>query len=222
MDAETIVNRVLQRIDERPVTDISSASNTLTAKLVLQYINQIIFEVHAMSSQWQWAEQEEAIAQTPGETEYELLSVMNPNTIDTVRIGNTMLEFVPKTKYDRNREHYLSVSSPQGPLYTIFNGLLVLLSVPQDDNDIIITYQLKPVELENNTDVPALPEDFHFLLVSGAEYKIKAFYNWPDVQMVQQEYQDWMSKLLRTNNNFGQNELQITLGDEYNIDWTNI
>ena len=302
MNNLTIANRILQRIDEKPISDTTSNSNSATAKLVLQYINEIIFEIHAWNSQWQWGMQEYSTSFLPSgqditgsctgtitasgtavtgtgtkfttelevgdiltadsitaivktitddthlvleeafsgaitaetftflrernENEYLIPSTINVNTIDVVRINNVALKMVNVHSYNLNRELYQNRSDANAPSYYIFKNKLYLITPPNGLNiaagsDINITYQLKAQELVENTDVPAIPDDYHWVVVSGAEYKIKKFYNWPDATIVKAEYDDWLSKMLRDNKNFGQSELQMGLGDEWlSVDWT--
>jgi hypothetical protein len=221
----TIVNRILDRIDESNITDTTSSSNKKTPKLVCQFINEVIAEIHGLNSQWSWGEQEYSTAYIAGTTTYTLPSTINRDTIDVVRIGDTPLTYIDKHVYDTNREMWQTKADPAAPSYILFQNDLILVTPPQgasipSGSYIKITYQLKPAELVENTDTPPIPDDFHWILIVGGEAKIKEFYNWPDASMVQSKYQDWLNSLLRNNKNVGQAALQMTIDDTYQPDWT--
>lgn len=221
MDYLTITNLVLPRLSQNPITDTESASNPVISKLVLQYINECIYEIHGLTNQWNWGEQEYTTTFLPNQSTYAIPSTINQDTIQVVRIGNTALTYVDYKVYDLNRDIYDVYSDGFSPFYTIFEKNLVILAPTNySTGTLYVTYQLRPAMLIENDDEPAIPEDYRFVLVDGAEYKTKQFLSMPDTAVCKAQYDEWITKMMRNNKNYGQADYQMKLDDNYENDWT--
>lgn len=214
-----LANTICLQTDITQITDTESPSNEDNQKRILDYINEVIYELHALDTDWRWGQQELAITLTNA-TDYTIPSTVNPDTIDVVRIGDTSLQYVNNHVYDINRQKY-QVGNGK-PFYTIFNNTLILINKPDSalGSSLKITYQLKPVDLVKSSDIPAIPDDYHRVIVKGAEYKIKKFYNWPDALKCEQEYLTWQQNMLKNNKNYGQATYRVELDPGFSIDWS--
>lgn len=231
MDYKTIVNRVLDRIDEPNISDVASASLGTTPKLVTQFVNETLCEIFAWSTQWRWREVESTATLVPGTTTYDLTDEFTivgqgsatrvmPDTIKVVKIGSTPLTFVDKNFADLHGDLVTATSTTDNPYYTIFNNELRLFSNPLNGGTLKITHQLKPTELTTNSDTPTIPEEYHFAVVSGTEWRIKQFYGWPDTANVKSQYDDWLRKMLRYNKDYYQADYYVSLDPNFNVDHT--
>lgn len=217
-----IANIVFDRVSVLQITDTESSNLGEIERLVLNFINQVIYEIHNVTDQWNWLEQEYSTTYISGTSEYTLPSTINPDTIQVIRIGNTSLTYIDRNVYDLNREFYNGGSAGISPYYTIYENKLTLISSIDSSltGNIYITYSLRPSMLVASDDTPAIPEDYHWVLVSGAEFRIKQHLNTPDIALVKADYDEWLTKMLRNNKTYGQASYGFGLDSGFEQDWT--
>lgn len=216
-----IVNAVCLHTDITQLVDTEAPNLDDSQKIILDYVNEVIFELHALDNNWRWGQQETTITLLPNVSSYTIPSTINADTIDVVRIGKIALNYVDKHIYDLDRLKYEQLNDKNKPYYTIFNNEIIIIQPDLSTlgNTLYITYQLRPVDLVKSDDEPAIPYDFHRAIVAGAEFKIKKFYNWPDALKCEESYNNWKRMMLGNNKDFGQAQFKVQLDAGFPDDW---
>lgn len=72
--------------------------------------------------------------------------------------------------------------------FTVYGNTLHLEKSPSSTTDVVVLGELAFTELDNNTDVPLLPSEFHMMLVHGAASEALRMENDPTWQGFEQDY----------------------------------
>jgi len=81
--------------------------------------------------------------------------------------------------------------------YTVVGSAIHLGPIPQSTSTCTLVYRKEPTALAGDSDVPALPEGFHFALVHGAAAEGLKLQNDPTWQAFEQDFQASITTLQR-------------------------
>lgn len=176
-----LVNKVLERFNEVPLTSSSFASAGGFYASVKQYINNAIDEINIACYMWPWNYVSYDETLVAGTSRYAYQTNTKIVDFDTFRIrkndtfGNETVRLTP-INYDEyvrrfiDAEYDSDTSSRDLPRYVFKTQNRGYGIYPPPDNAYTLTYEYfsNPAPLINATDVPTLPEDFCYAIVDGA------------------------------------------------------
>tara|TARA_R110000803_G_scaffold177477_1_gene239864 strand:+ start:692 stop:1414 length:723 start_codon:yes stop_codon:yes gene_type:complete len=178
-----LVNDVNARLNEVQLTSstFSTASGFYqqgkdAVNSAIRYVNQSQFE-------WPFNHVEQEDVLTVGTTRYGFPTDMKSPDMDTFRIkrdstlGNdtrklTILSYEEYLEKFIDQEYNESTNLNDLPQYVVRtpSGDYALVPPPKEAYTLVYEYFRFPVDLENSTDVPNIPERFRYIIVDGAMY----------------------------------------------------
>jgi hypothetical protein len=172
---------------------------------VVSWVNRAWFEIQRSNTNWDWMRYDFTFNTVASDGEY---TPAEANTTDfskwhtdTFRIFKTATgvsdeQFLPYTDYKSFRDTYLyGTQTPSRPSVAAIRprGSNLLLGVlPDGIYTVTGEYQRKPVYMAANTDVPAMPDEYHLGIVHKAKIKYAMFANAPEVLAQAQDDYDYV------------------------------
>jgi hypothetical protein len=170
-----LVNEVLQELDAQPVATLVGATGLV--RRAMTWVNRTMVDIASRSNDWSFREAETTLNMTPNVAMVALPNTVDADTIKTVADAATG---VPLASVDYEFWETLSLASGPPLVYSLFSQQLLLYPTPTQAGSLVLRYQLNPVKLVNNTDLPLIPEKWHHVIVSGAVFYGKLFLSDPD------------------------------------------
>lgn len=188
-----LVNEVLSELDTPTIATLTGATGM--TKRVMRWVNRIIFDIFNRSNDWSFREADSFLNTVAGVDTYSLpfeWTDMDSLKSVTLQSTNTPLHYIDYEDLDRSR-------SGMPVCYSVFKEQLILSPIPNSVVTLRYVFQLKPKNLVLDTDLPYIPEKWHYVIVDGAVYRAKLFLNDEDFRDQQALYEQGI-KLMQAHN----------------------
>jgi hypothetical protein len=190
-------------------TSVLSQSGEM--KRIVDWVNQSWVEIQNMYENWFWMRDEfqfntvaNVQSYTPATAGINQFSAWRSDTLRAYRAseGINDEQYIVEWDYDVFRNTYqIAQQTPGRPVvYAIrpWDKALMFGSIPDGTYVIKGEYQMAATEMAQNNDVPALPGQFHMLIVYEAMKKYAAYENAPEVMSrAVKSSSDMLDRLLR-------------------------
>lgn len=156
--------QILKKVDELAQTQGVISSVTPAngfQKGMVERVKQSNYEINMMRKDWLFNYTE---VQAPINPSVVSFSDSTIRRWDSIVYDNVYLIPVPYAVYLRE-----DWTTPKKPFkYTVAPDKSIIFNTPDDTYNIQCNGYLKPDELENDTDIPRIPDEYHYLIVYGA------------------------------------------------------
>jgi hypothetical protein len=179
---------------------------------MINWVNEAWLDIQLSQPQWDWMREDFSFETTSGQREYTptqagvpLLTRWHLDTLRTYKTAEGVAgeQFLVDWDYPVFRDTYM--------LGTPITGRPMLFAVKPRGSNLLIgpvpdgiytvrgEYQQKPIELVLATDIPAMPSEYHMVIVHAARVKYAAYENAPEVMAeAARDFDRLMTKLAMT------------------------
>lgn len=204
--------QLCQRLIEK--SDISGAIASVALQRgemlkVVNWVNEAWRDIQISNTNWDWMRDDFSFATTASVGEYAVAATgvvdFSKWHCDTFRIYRTATgvvdeNFMPEWDYRDFRDTYLyGLQVPGRPIVFAVKpkgSALLLGALPDGIYTVRGEFQRKATLMVANTDEPAMPEEYHMVIVHAARMKYAASENAPEVMAeAQYDYRRMMSQL---------------------------
>lgn len=178
---------------------------------IINWVNEAWVEIQNAQPDWMWMRGTFSVPTVNGQQTYTTAAAGIDTTfshwhLDTFRVYQTARgvsdeQFLHPQEYLQFRDVYAySNRIPGRPAFFAvqpWDQSLMLGPIPNDGYTVVGEYQKKASEMTVNSDIPALPSQYHMLIVYGAMERYAAYESAPEVMVpVSREYDEMRSKLM--------------------------
>jgi hypothetical protein len=175
-----LVNNLCYRMNETPLTSVTFGSAGGVYSDFKLAVNSALHNVNTQVFEWPFNHQTETMVLTPSQARYPYPSDAKTINFDSFRIPRDPTFNVTTTKlreldYERYLEQGVDAEYANGELDSIPqyvsrapNLEFVLAPPPREAYTLIYEYYAQPPALEVAADVPTVPEQFEYVINSGA------------------------------------------------------
>lgn len=204
-----LVNDVNRRLNEVELTSANFASAVGFYSATKESVNSAIRFINQEQFEWPFNHSEQEDTLSAGDTRYAYPSDAKTVDLDSFRIkrddtlGNSTkrLRIISYEEYlDKYVDNeYNSSTAIRGLPDYVFRSPSQeygLVPPPDKDYEIVYEYYRLPVDLQNSTDVPSIPEQFRHVIVDGAMYYAYLFRgNSQDASIIYQKFLDGIKNM---------------------------
>jgi hypothetical protein len=183
-----LANEINRRLNEVELTSSNFTSATGYYSFIKDAINSSIRHIHQEEFEWPWQHREESETLVAGTTRYSYPTDAKTINIDSFRIKrddtlNTATQKLKVLDYEEYLDKYVDYE------YNSSTGIrttprfvsrtpsreLVLVPTPDKAYELVYEYYATGVDLSKFDDVPAIPEQYRYIIVDGAMYYVYQF-----------------------------------------------
>lgn len=197
MNFLTLVNEVLSELDVPAVTTLTGSTGM--PKRTMSWVNRTIFDIYNRSNDWGFRESSGTFSTVAGTGTYSLPSTVDLDSLKTLfrQSDQVPLQYVDYENWDG-----LGGLSGLPGYYSVFQNLILLSPVPSQVTVIGFRYQLNPVNLANDSDLPVIPAKWHHVIVDGAAYRAKLFLGDDDFREQLARYEQGIKRMIHHNRDY--------------------
>ncbi|MAG09804.1 MAG: hypothetical protein CL494_05270 [Actinobacteria bacterium] len=131
---------------------------------IVNWINDAWLKIQSIRADWNWAWSTGTSTLTAATN-----TVTLPATVETIKRVSIGQGFLQALDYNDFADNYRVIQDGDPSVYSIKpDGTLCFSSKPTENKTVSYESYATPVALVNNTDVPAMPERYHILIVYEA------------------------------------------------------
>ena len=131
---------------------------------IVNWINDAWLKIQSIRADWNWAWSTGTSTLTAATN-----TVTLPATVETIKRVSIGQGFLQALDYNDFADNYRVIQDGDPSVYSIKpDGTLCFSSKPTENKTVSYESYATPVALVNNTDVPAMPERYHLLIVYEA------------------------------------------------------
>ena len=131
---------------------------------IVNWINDAWLKIQSIRADWNWAWSTVTSTLTAATN-----TVTLPATVETIKRVSIGQGFLQALDYNDFADNYRVIQNGDPSVYSIKpDGTLCFSSKPTENKTVSYESYATPVALVNNTDVPAMPERYHILIVYEA------------------------------------------------------
>tara|TARA_A100001388_G_scaffold82140_1_gene59194 strand:+ start:3504 stop:4127 length:624 start_codon:yes stop_codon:yes gene_type:complete len=131
---------------------------------IVNWINDAWLKIQSIRADWNWAWSTGTSTLTAATN-----TVTLPATVETIKRVSIGQGFLQALDYNDFADNYRVIQNGDPSVYSIKpDGTLCFSSKPTENKTVSYESYATPVALVNNTDVPAMPERYHILIVYEA------------------------------------------------------
>lgn len=131
---------------------------------IVNWINDAWLKIQSIRADWNWAWSTGTSTLTAATN-----TVTLPATVETIKRVSIGQGFLQALDYNDFADNYREIQNGDPSVYSIKpDGTLCFSSKPTENKTVSYESYATPVALVNNTDVPAMPERYHILIVYEA------------------------------------------------------
>ncbi len=185
-----LVNDINRRLNEVELTAGNFATTTGYYSLAKDAVNASIRHINQEEFEWPFNHREEEEVLSPGEVRYSIpydAKTLNMNSFrikgdSTLNVSTTKLKVLNYEEYlDKyvDYEYNSNTSNRTLPKYVVRAPSNEIIFVPAADKayEVVYEYYTKGFDLVLQNDVPAMPEEYRYVIVEGAMYFVYQFQN---------------------------------------------